>query len=59
MLDTGFWMLDKIVARETQPLAPHVAFLPFIKSTECLVDPVSSIQYQPSSSITDAVFLFK
>jgi len=59
MLDAGFWMLEKGVARAAQPLAPQFALLPFIKSTECLVNPVSSIQYPASSSISGAVFLFK
>jgi hypothetical protein len=42
MLDTGYWMLEKRVARATQALAPRVALL-IIKSTEYLINPVSSI----------------
>jgi hypothetical protein len=38
-------MLEKGVARAAQALAPRVALLLFIKSTEYLVNPVSSIQH--------------
>jgi hypothetical protein len=42
-------MLGEKVAWATQVLAPCVALLLFIKSTEYLVNPVSSIQHQVSS----------
>jgi hypothetical protein len=43
--DTGYWFLDaeKGVARAVEAFAPAVALLLFIKSTEYLVNPVSSI----------------
>jgi hypothetical protein len=59
MLVTGYWMLEKGVARAAQAFAPCVALLLFIKSTEYLVHPVSSIQYPASRSITGAAFLSK
>jgi hypothetical protein len=52
-------MLEKEVARTTQALALHVALLQFIKSTEYLVNPVSSIQYPASWSTTGAAHLSK
>jgi len=59
MLDTGYWMLEEKVARVSQAFAPRVALLLFIKSTEYLVNPVSSIQYPASLSITGVAFLSK
>ena len=50
-------MLDKGVARTAQALAPRVAMLLLIESTEYLANPVSSNQYQVSWSITGAAFL--
>ena len=44
ILDTGYWMLEKEIARAALALALLVALLLFIKSTEYLV-----IQYQASS----------
>ncbi len=38
--DTGYWMLEKGVARAAQALAPRVALLLFIKSTEYRVNTV-------------------
>jgi len=43
MLDTGYWMLAKGGARAAQAVALRGALLLFIKSTEYLVNPVSSI----------------
>jgi len=48
ILDTGYWMLEKGVARAAQALSPRIALLLFIKSTEYLVNPGSSIQYPAS-----------
>jgi hypothetical protein len=48
ILDTGNWMLEKGVARAAQALSPRIALLLFIKSTEYLVNPGSSIQYPAS-----------
>ena len=59
ILDTGYWMLEKGVARAAQALLPRIVFLLFIKLTEYLVNPVSSIQYPASLSITGAAFLSK
>jgi hypothetical protein len=59
MLDTGYWMLGKRVARVAQAPAPRDALLLFRKSTDYLVYPVSSIQYPASGSITVATFLSK
>jgi hypothetical protein len=44
ILETGYWLLEKRVARAAQVFAPSIAHLLFIKSTEYLVNPVSSIQ---------------
>ena len=57
VLDTGYWMLEKEIARAAQALALLVALLLFIKSTEYLV-----IQYQASSiqhlgQLLDSVFV--
>jgi hypothetical protein len=57
ILDTGYWMLKKEIARAAQALALLVALLLFIKSTEYLV-----IQYQVSSiqhlgQLLDSVFV--
>jgi hypothetical protein len=57
--DTGYWMLEKEVARPAQALAPSIALFLFIKLTDYLVNPVSSIQYPASWSITGATFLSK
>jgi hypothetical protein len=59
ILDTGYWMLEKGVARAAQALAPRGALLLLIKSIEYLVNPVSSILYPASWSITGATFLSK
>jgi hypothetical protein len=48
ILDTGNWMLEKGVARVAQALSPRIALLLFIKSTEYLFNPGSSIQYPAS-----------
>ena len=42
-----------------QAPTPRVALLPFVKSTEYLVNPVSSIQYPESWPITSAAFMSK
>jgi hypothetical protein len=46
--------VTKRVARAEQTLAPRVPILLFIKSTEYLDNPVSSIQYPASLPITGA-----
>ena len=56
ILDTGYWMLENGITLAAQALAPYVALLLFIKSTEYLLNPVSSIQYPASWSITGATF---
>ena len=48
ILVTGCW--------KKESLAPRVALLPFIKSTEYLVNPASSIQYPATWSIAGAAF---
>jgi hypothetical protein len=59
ILVTGYSMLDKRVARTAQALEPRVALFLFLKLTEYLVNPVSSIQFPASWSITGAAFLSK
>jgi hypothetical protein len=75
ILDTGYWILVPGSALKFHPkaniwmrgrseslsqaLALHVALFLFIKSTEYLVYPVSSIQYPASLSITGTEFLSK
>jgi hypothetical protein len=55
--DTGYWMLDAgNRSRAAQALAPRVALLRFIISAEYLFNPVSSIQYPASLSITGSSF---
>jgi hypothetical protein len=54
LLVTGYWMLEKGVARAAQAFTPRVALLHSIKSTGYLVNPVSSIQYPASGSVTGA-----
>ena len=44
-MDTGYWMLEKGVARAARTLAPRITLFLFVKSTEYLVNPVSRIQY--------------
>jgi len=48
ILDTSFWMLEKVAVGSAQAFAPRVVLLQFIKSTEYLVNPVSSIEYPAS-----------
>jgi hypothetical protein len=62
ILDTGsalkfhpeprIWMLKEGVARATRSIAPRVALLLFVKSTEYLIYPVSSGQYPASWPLT-------
>ncbi len=71
LLVTGCWKKESLAQRfqpvgfpqayrpEAQALALRVALLLFIKSTEYRVNPVSSIQYPASWSITVAAFLSK
>ena len=56
ILVTGYWMLGKRVACVVQAFAPRVALLLFIKSTEYIVNPVSSIQNPESWSIDSSSF---
>jgi hypothetical protein len=45
ILDIGCWMRGKGAARAMQTISPRVVPLLFVKSTEYLIYPESSIQY--------------